>query len=56
MCSVGYSTGGGSVTLAVDECYGLSTNIEDQRVHQGHTIRTGYHAHSTPGEINDTRR
>ena len=29
-CCVGNSTGGGSVTLAVDECYGLSTNVENQ--------------------------
>ena len=38
MSSVGYGAGGRGIPLAVDEPYGLSANIENQRVHQRHTV------------------
>ena len=46
MSSVGYGAGGRGIPLAVDEPYGLSANIENQRIHQRHTVLvtriTGY--------------
>ena len=46
MSSVSYGAGGRGIPLAVDEPYGLSANIEYQRVHQRHTVLvtriTGY--------------
>ena len=36
--SVSYGAGGRGIPLAVDEPYGLSANIENQRVHQRHTV------------------
>ena len=38
MCGVGDSAGGRGIPLAVDEAYGLSADVEDQRVHQRHTV------------------
>ena len=35
---VGYGAGGRGIPLAVDESYGLSANLENQRVHQRHTV------------------
>ena len=35
---VGYGAGGRGIPLAVDEPYGLSANIENQRIHQRHTV------------------
>ena len=38
MSSVGYGAGGRGIPLAVDEPYGLSANVENQRIHQRHTV------------------
>ena len=46
MSSVGYGAGGRGIPLTVDEPYRLSANIENQRIHQRHTVLvtriTGY--------------